>query len=151
MYFDGPIQSDDDHLSFIFNAALKLFRLNLPFYFLMRLLENEQMCYLLRQCITVLGILNENQSSQITFSEEHIPIIASTFTRLCELFIDLTHLPPNMRIALGEDVSRKLAIQNFFFKLSQQNSMDSMILSLLTGFKSINSFNFVSLGNLLRI
>jgi hypothetical protein len=101
----------------------------------MQLLENEQMCHLLRQRIAALVILKANQSSQITFSEEHIPIIASTFTRLRNLYIDLTHLPTNIPIVSGEDVSIESAIQNIPFKSCQQNSMDSMILSLLTGFK----------------
>jgi hypothetical protein len=108
--------------------------LDLPFDFLMRLLENEQMCHLLRQRITALVILNANQSSQITFREEHIPIIASTFTRLRDLFANLAHLSPSTAIAPNEDVSREPAAQNISVKSCQQNSIDSMVLCLLTGF-----------------
>jgi hypothetical protein len=109
--------------------------LDLPFDFLMLLLENEQIYHLLRQRITALVILNANQSSQITFGEEHIPIIASTFTRLRELFVDLTHLSPSIEITSEEDVPREPIIENFPLKSCQQSSMDSMIMCLFTGFK----------------
>ncbi len=142
IYLYGLIPFDVDYLSLIFIAAPNLFRLDVPFNYLMMLLENQQMCDLLRQRITSISIDNATDSSEVTLNENHIPIIATTFTHLRYLYVDLAHLLPSTQIISNKDVSGDSIIQPLppesclpKCKTIVPHSTESMILCLLTEFK----------------
>jgi hypothetical protein len=125
--FSASLTIDVDHLSFIFIAAPNLLRLDLPSDCLIRLLENQQMCHLLQQRIMSLAILNATESSQVTFNEEHILLIASNLTRLRDLYVDLKHLPASTATTSNEIMPL---------------SMESIVICLLSKFKE---HKFISL------
>ncbi|CAF1153692.1 unnamed protein product [Rotaria sordida] len=142
--FHGSISSDLNHFSFLLNVAPNIFRLDLPFDYLWQLIENEQTRYLLSQRITSLSILeNVTKPSLVTLNEEHIPIIASTFFRLCDLYVNLTHLSPSKTVVSNDNtILHKFTIQSLSIPSKQQThevvspcSSESMIVCLLTEFK----------------
>ncbi|CAF2926587.1 unnamed protein product [Rotaria sp. Silwood2] len=141
--FFGSIPSDLNHFSFILNAAPNLFRLDLPFDYLWLFMENQQIRYLLGQRITSLCIFeNSAKSSSVTLNEEHIPIIASTFFRVHDLYADLTHLQNSTTIIsndslLEDSIGQSLSVQSCQKKseVISPCSSESMVVCLLTELK----------------
>jgi len=142
--------SDLNYFSFIFNAAPNLFRLDLSFGHLLRLIEDQQICHILGQRITSLSIdKNESNSSLVNFNEEHVPIIASVFSRLRDMYVDITHLTCSTTIVSSKDSLEGSFLQSLFGQSCQQKdevilplSSESMLLCLLTTFKE---HKFISL------
>jgi hypothetical protein len=135
--------SDLNYFSFIFNAAPNLFRLDISFDQLLRLIEDQQISHILGQRITSLCILkNGSNSSSVKFNEEHVPIIASALSRLQDMYVDIIHLPCSTTIVSSEDSLEGSFLQNLFGQSCQQKdevilpfSSESMLLCLLTKFK----------------
>lgn len=86
----GSTPRDLHHMSTIFLAATNLFRLDLNYYTLLFLLDNEDVCRLLQQRITALTINNMSHCS--TDIKKHISRIASTFIHLRHLYVDMRSL-----------------------------------------------------------
>jgi hypothetical protein len=135
--------SDLNYFLSILNAAPNLFRLDLPFNYLLRFFEDQQICHLLDRRITSLSIFaNDPGSSLVTLNDEHIPVIASAFSRLCDLLVNFAHLPFSAAIIPKEDSPDTLLKQNVSTQLCEQKhkvispgSSESMLLCLLTKFK----------------
>jgi len=135
---------DQFHLiSIFFNAAPNLFRLDLSFNCLWKLLEDEQTHHLLGQRITSLNIYkNETETSEITVNEEHIPIIASVFSRVRDLYLDVTHLAGSTTMVSNGNPLKDAVLENLPIESCHQKhelvsplSSESMLLCLLTQFK----------------
>lgn len=117
--------------------------MDLPFDYLLKLIEDQQTCHLLGQRITSLSICeNETRPSLVTLNEEHIPIIASVFFRIRDLYVNLTHLPRSTTIVSNENIPEDSMVQNLSVQTNQQKyevvsplSSESMLLCLLTKFK----------------
>ena len=89
----GLIPSDLSFFTMILKSAPNLFRLDLSYEHLSRVLENEQICQILSQRITSLAIFeNDPNSSTITLKEEHLPRIASFFPKVQDIYVNLAHL-----------------------------------------------------------
>ncbi|UJR32407.1 hypothetical protein I4U23_019869 [Adineta vaga] len=112
---------DFDQLSMIFFAAPNLFRLDLPCDFLLHLLENQQIRDTLGRSVKSLVILDATKTSSIKLNEEHVRFIASTFTNLSDIYVDVTHLTSNAVTDSNEIMP---------------GSMESMIVCLLSKFIS---------------
>ncbi|CAF1173768.1 unnamed protein product [Rotaria sordida] len=141
--FYGSIPSDLNHFSFILNAAPNLFRLDLPFDYLWLFIENQQIRHLLDHRITSLSIFkNSTKSSSITLNEEHISIIASTFFRVQDLYVDLTHLQDSTTIVSNDNILedstvRSLSVQSCQekYEVTSSGSSESMVVRLLVEFQ----------------
>jgi hypothetical protein len=134
--------SDLNHLSFILNAAPNLFRLDLPFNYLLKLFEDQQICHLLDQRITSLSVGSISDLSSATLSEEHISIIVSTFSRLSDLYVSLEHLPCSTATVSKENIVDDSLVENASVQSCEQKyevvqpfSSEWMLLYLLTKFK----------------
>jgi hypothetical protein len=118
-------------LSFILNAAPNLFRLDLPFDYLLKLFEDQQICHLLGQRITSLSIKkNDTKPSLITLKKGHIPIIASVFCGVRDLFVDLEHLSRDATI-----VSKENIVEDPVVGVVAPFSSESVLLCLLEQFR----------------
>ncbi|CAF1140141.1 unnamed protein product [Rotaria sp. Silwood1] len=141
--FHGPISSDLNHFSVLLNAASNVFRLDLPFDYLWQFIENQQIRHLLGPRITSLSILeNLTKPSSVTLNEEHIPIIASTFFRLRDLYVNLAHLSPSTKKISNDNISNESTVQSALVQFDEQKhevvlscSSESMVACLLTEFK----------------
>jgi hypothetical protein len=111
---------DVDHLLSILIVAPNLYQLDLPSDCLIHLLENQQVCRTLGQQIMSLNIYKATNSSQLNLTEQHILLIASIFTSVRDLYVDLKHLSSNETIISNETTSL---------------SVESMLLCLLSKFK----------------
>jgi hypothetical protein len=139
----GSIPSDLNVFSFILNVAPNLCRLDLPFNCLWKLLEDQQTHHLFGQRITSLNIYkNATETSLITVNEEHIPIIASVFSRVRDLYVDATHLASSTTMISNENVLKDsvvetLPVESFEKKheIVSPLSSESMLLCLLTQFR----------------
>ncbi|CAF1497717.1 unnamed protein product [Rotaria sordida] len=144
--FRGSILSDLDHFLLILNAASNLFRLDMPIDYLLQLMEDQQITDLLRQRIMSLSILGtDTPRSTINLKEEHIPTIASVFSRLCDLYVDITHPPLNTQICSEENLSLQSYEQNS--EVISPLSSQSMILCLLKEFKEYKLIGLCIDGN----
>ncbi|CAF0960181.1 unnamed protein product [Rotaria sordida] len=153
--FYGSMPSDLNNSSFLFNAAPNLVRLDLPFEFLWRLIENQQIHHVLGHQITSLFI-HENTTSQssITFSEKHVPTIASTFFRVDVLSVTLTHLRHSPIAVLNDNIVENSTEPNLPIDEDQQtnevvspDSIESMVICLLQEFKEHRLIGFGIRGN----
>ncbi|CAF1221377.1 unnamed protein product [Rotaria sp. Silwood1] len=143
VFLYGSIPSGLNHFAVILNAAPNLFRLGLSFECLWHLIGNPQICLLLGQRITSLAIYNNaTDPSSVTLNEEHIPIIASTFFRVCYLYANLTHLPKSTTILSNDDIFENFTTQNLSAQSCEQEyqvispcSSESMVVCLLAQFK----------------
>ncbi|CAF2979909.1 unnamed protein product [Rotaria sp. Silwood2] len=141
--FYGSIPSDLNHFSFVLNAASNLVRLDLPFEFLWQLIEDQQIRHVLGQRITSLFILgNATNQSSVTFNEEHVPIIASTFFRVHLLYANLIHLPHSPITIPNDNIIEDSTVQSLLVHACQQKdevvspcSSESMVICLLREFK----------------
>ncbi|CAF4370673.1 unnamed protein product [Rotaria sp. Silwood2] len=137
------IPSDLHLFSFILNAAPNLFRLDLPFDCLWKLLEDQQTHNLFGQRITSLNIYkNATETSMTTVNEEHIPIIASVFPRVRDFYVDVTHLASSTTMNSNENTLEHTAVENSSVESIQQKhevvstlSSESMLLFLFKQFK----------------
>ncbi|CAF0881126.1 unnamed protein product [Rotaria sordida] len=141
--FYGSMPSDLKNSSILFNAAPNLVRLDLPFEFLWQLIENQQIHHVLGHQITSLFI-HENTTSQssITFSEKHVPTIASTFFRVDVLSVTLTHLRHSPIAVPNDNIVENSTEPNLPIDEDQQtnevvspDSIESMVICLLQEFK----------------
>ena len=108
--------------------------MDLPFDYLLKLIEDQQTCHLLGLRITSLNInKNETSSSLGTVNEEHIPIIAFVFPRIGDLYVDLTHLLCSRTIISNENILKDPMAGNY--GVISPSSSESMLLCLLTQFK----------------
>ena len=134
----GLMTSDLNYFSSILNAAPNLFRLDMSFNYLLKLFEDQKMCHLFNQRITSLSILpNDHDTSSTTLSEEHIPVIASTFSRLRDLYINFKHLPCSKAIPSKEDDLDDTMDQSDQqkYKVISTDSSESFLVCLLANFK----------------
>jgi hypothetical protein len=96
-------------------------------------MEDQQICQILGQRITSLCIFaNEANSALITINEEHVPIIASIFPRVRDLYVNITHLSSSTTKISNEDISEGSQKDEVISPLSSE----SMLLCLLTNFKA---------------
>jgi hypothetical protein len=84
----GSPPKDAHNLSIILLAAPNLFRLDLNYNTLLLLLDNDKLCYLLRQRIRALTINNMSLSSS-TNAQKYITRIASIFLHVQYLYVDM--------------------------------------------------------------
>jgi len=105
--------------------------LDLPFDYLLKLLEDQQICHFLGQRITSLSIKkNDTKPSLITLKKGHIPIIASVFCGVRDLFVDLEHLSHDATI-----VSKENILQDPVVGVVPPFSSESVLLCLLEQFR----------------
>jgi hypothetical protein len=129
---------DLNYFSSILNAAPNLFRLDMSFNYLLKLFEDQQMCYLFNQRITSLSIFSDYLDSlSAPLSEEHIPVIASTFSRLRDLYVNFEHLPCNTTVASEEDDLVDTLDQSGQqkYEVISSGSSESFLVCLLANFK----------------
>ncbi|CAF1136777.1 unnamed protein product [Adineta ricciae] len=81
-----------EQFSSIFFSAPNLIRLDLPCDYLLNLLEKQPMRDLLGQRIKSLVVLDATRASSVKLTEENVHLIAMTFTNLCDVYVDVTHL-----------------------------------------------------------
>lgn len=83
-----------NYYSIILRAVPNLFRLDLSFACLLKLIEDPSICSILGERILSLCIGDEGSanSSASRITEEQIPIIASVFPRVGDIYMDITHL-----------------------------------------------------------
>jgi hypothetical protein len=120
----------------------------LPFNYLSKLLEDQHISNLLEQRITTLCIYpNDPNSSSVTLNEEHIPIIASVFSRLCDLYVNLSHLPSITTTVSNENtfddtLAQTVSIQSIQHKneVISLDSSESMLIRVLKEFKEHRLF-----------
>jgi hypothetical protein len=148
IWFHGLIPSDLHYFSIILNALPNLFRLDLSIDYLLRLIEEPQICSILDQRITSLCIFEHGvNASPEKLNEKHLPIIASALSRICDLYVNIMHLPSskNKISTSSEDIFAGSFLQDLFAQSSQPQddedeviwplSTESMLLYLLTTFK----------------
>jgi hypothetical protein len=120
--------------------------LDLSFNHLLKIIENPEICHVLGQHITSVCIFgNEYNSSLLTVKEEHIPIIASTFPRVNDIYINIMHLPCSTAIQSNEDILQGSFLQTLFIGSNEYIdeiilplSSESMLLCILNNFKEHN-------------
>jgi len=88
----GSPPKDPHHMLLILQSAPNLFRLDLNYNTLLLLLDNDEVCLLLKQRITALTINNMSSSSSITNINKSISRIASIFLNLQHLYLDMRFL-----------------------------------------------------------
>lgn len=136
----------------ILNAASNIFRLDLPFDNLWQLITSQQVCNLLGQRITSLSIFQQQDTTKqsiTTLQEKHVPLIASIFVRLCDLYVDLKHLSSSTNMVSNSPINELSEIENLILEPIEEktevilpNSSESMLVCLL---KEFNEHNFIGL------
>jgi len=120
--------------------------LDLPFDYLLKLLEDQQICHLLGQRITSLSIKkNDTKPSLITLKKGHIPIIASVFCGVRDLFVDLEHLSRDATI-----VSKENILEDPLIGFVAPFSSESVLLCLLEQFRKHKLIGLIIDGQFLE-
>ena len=93
IFFNGFTVPNINYYSIILRAVPNLFRLDLSFACLLKLIEDPSICSILGERILSLCIGDEGANSTASrISEEQIPIIASVFPRVGDIYMDINHL-----------------------------------------------------------
>ena len=108
--------------------------------YLSKLIEHPQICSVLNQRITSLCIFeNEQNSTFEKLNETHLPIIASSLSRIRDLYINIMHLSSSTtNISISEDsFQQDLLAESSLEEVGpiSPSSSESMLLCLLTTFK----------------
>ncbi len=141
--FEGSMPSDLNYFSIIFNALPNLFQLNLPFDHLLKLIEEPQICSILNQRITSLSIEdNQEDPAGEKLNEQHIWMIASAFSRVRDLYVNIMHLQSSEVIRWANESDFEHLYERILLRGSSEEeigpilslSSESMLLCILTAF-----------------
>ncbi len=138
--FYGSIPFDLNYFFIIFNAVPNLFHIQLCIDHLLKLIEDLQICSILRQRLTSIAISqnDETDRSSVKLNEKHIPIIASALPRIRYIYFNILHLPCSTTQISSKNILEDSSVQSS----NQQKdeiisplSSESMLLCLLTTFR----------------
>ena len=129
IHLNGTVLSTTNYYSIILHALPNLFRLDLSFACLLRLFEDPSICSLLSQRILSLCIVeNDVSSTASNISEEHLPLIASVFSRVGDIYFGINHLVSS---------SSKMSSEE---EIISPSSCESFLLCLLKTFQKHSLF-----------